>query len=217
VKLTSAHVETVVQMLNRWPASQRFPVIDLARLLSGFCADLIDNSTFFDALFRAAELSIDNGTSSSSKAKETNVLLVLRTVANAFREGTKIGDGVWVDKIFGILGGPPYEKFTKGQRLALSTVLFNFSCMALQEEVDARLRTQHIHLLSDVLRLERADAEVTYRALVGLGNALYAAREQTAPFEKTTIDTLKTIVAELPAQYKDARINGIVGEILTLA
>jgi phospholipase A-2-activating protein len=25
VKLTSAHVETVVQMLNRWPASQRFP------------------------------------------------------------------------------------------------------------------------------------------------------------------------------------------------
>ncbi|KAI0256861.1 WD40-repeat-containing domain protein [Lactifluus subvellereus] len=99
VKLTSAHVETVVQMLNRWPASQRFPVIDLARLLSGFCADLIDNSTFFDALFRAAELSIDNGTSSSSKAKETNVLLVFRTVANAFQEGTKIGDGVWVDKV----------------------------------------------------------------------------------------------------------------------
>ena len=25
VKLTSAHVETVVQILNRWPASQRFP------------------------------------------------------------------------------------------------------------------------------------------------------------------------------------------------
>jgi phospholipase A-2-activating protein len=25
VKLTSAHVETVVQILDRWPASQRFP------------------------------------------------------------------------------------------------------------------------------------------------------------------------------------------------
>jgi phospholipase A-2-activating protein len=25
VKLTSDHVDTVVQMLNRWPAAQRFP------------------------------------------------------------------------------------------------------------------------------------------------------------------------------------------------
>src|SRR6266404_1052877 len=119
VKLTSAHVETVIQMLNRWPASQRFPgaylvakspepfaltcvllnpVIDLARLLSGFCADLIDNGTFFDALFRAAELSIDNAPS-SSKAKETNVLLVLRTVANAFQENTKTSDDAWIVKV----------------------------------------------------------------------------------------------------------------------
>jgi hypothetical protein len=72
-------------------------VIDLARLLSGFCADRIDNNAFFDALFRAAEL--DNGTSSSSKAKETNVLLVLRTVANAFQEGTKTSDGAWIEKV----------------------------------------------------------------------------------------------------------------------
>jgi hypothetical protein len=74
-------------------------VIDLARLLSGFCADLIDNDTFFDALFRAAELSIDNGTSSSSKAKETNALLVLRTVANALQEGTSTSDNAWVEKV----------------------------------------------------------------------------------------------------------------------
>ena len=70
-------------------------MIDLARLLSGFCADLIDNNTFFDALFRAAELD----TSSSSKAKETNVLLVLRTVANAFQEGTKTSDSAWIEKV----------------------------------------------------------------------------------------------------------------------
>jgi hypothetical protein len=72
-------------------------VIDLARLLSGFCADLVDNSTFFDALLRAAELSIDSNASSSSKVKETNVLLLLRTVANAL-QGTKIGDG-WIEKV----------------------------------------------------------------------------------------------------------------------
>lgn len=75
------------------------PVIDLARLLSGFCADLINNSTFFDALLRAAELSIDNSSPSSSKAKETNVLLVLRTVANALQEGIKISGGGWIEKV----------------------------------------------------------------------------------------------------------------------
>jgi phospholipase A-2-activating protein len=74
-------------------------VIDLARLLSGFCADLIDNSTFFDALFQAAELSTENAASPSSKAKETNVLLVLRTVANVLQEGTKIGEGVWIKDV----------------------------------------------------------------------------------------------------------------------
>jgi phospholipase A-2-activating protein len=219
VKLTRVHVETVVHILNRWPASQRFPVIDLARLLSGFCADRIDNNAFFDALFRAAEL--DNGTSSSSKAKETNVLLVLRTVANAFQEGTKTSDGAWIEKIFGILGGAQYENFTRGQRLALSTVLFNFSCMILQGGVDAGLRAQHVHLISDVLRLERADAEASYRALVGLGNVLYAAREQTNSFEVGievgTVGALKTIVAALPAEFKDAKINNVVNEVLALS
>jgi len=215
VNLSSVHIETVVQILDRWPASQRFPVIDLARLLSGFCADLVDNSTFFDALLRAAELSIDNNASSSSKVKETNVLLLLRTVANAL-QGTKIGDGGWIEKIFGILVSIPYEKFTKGQRLALSTVLFNFSCLALQEGVDGALRAQHVRLITDILRLERLDAEVVYRALVGLGNALYAARGQTTSLEAATISSLKATVAELPTQIRDARINEIVSEILTL-
>ncbi|KAH9996848.1 phospholipase A-2-activating protein [Russula vinacea] len=216
VNLTNTHIDTVVQILDRWPASQRFPVIDLARLLSGFCAGLVDNSTFFDALLQAAGLSTDGGGSPSSKAKETNVLLVLRTVANALQADAKIGDGSWIKDIFEILGSAPYEKFTKGQRLALSTVLFNFSCLGLQESIDAGLREQHIRLIADILRLERADAEVAYRALVGLGNVLYAAREQPTSFEVETISNLKATVTELPSQFRDARINEIVREILTL-
>jgi len=46
---------------------------------------------------------------------------------------------------------------------------------------------------------------------------LYAAREQTTPFEAATISSLKTTVAELPSQFRDTRINGVVSEILTLA
>jgi hypothetical protein len=69
----------------------------------------------------------------------------------------------------------------------------SFSCLTLQD-VDAGLRAQHLRLITDVwvstcffataalmptgtcdsqvLRLERADAEVSYRALVGLGNVV---------------------------------------------
>jgi phospholipase A-2-activating protein len=35
VKLSSAHVETVVQILDRWPASQRFPGTQLTITVSG--------------------------------------------------------------------------------------------------------------------------------------------------------------------------------------
>ncbi len=50
-------------------------------------------------MFRAADLSTENAASPSSKAKETNVLLVLRTVANVLQEGAKIGDGVWIKEV----------------------------------------------------------------------------------------------------------------------
>jgi phospholipase A-2-activating protein len=89
--------------------------------------------------------------------------------------------------------------------------------MILQGGVDEGLRAKHVHLISDVLRLERADVEVAYRALVGLGNVLYAAREQANPLEMGPVGTLKTIVAALPAEFKDAKINNIANEILVLA
>jgi len=137
-------------------------------------------------------------------------------VANALQPGTKIGGGGWIEKIFEILSSASYGRFTKGQSLALSTILFNFSCLVLQERVETGLRTRHFRLIVDVLRLERTDAEVAYRGLVGLGNALYAAKEQTVSLEAAIIITLKTAVEELPAHFKDSRIDGIVSEILAL-
>ena len=50
-------------------------------------------------MFRAAELSTENAAAPSSRAKETNVLLVLRTVANVLQKGTKIGDGIWIKEV----------------------------------------------------------------------------------------------------------------------
>ncbi len=46
---------------------------------------------------------------------------------------------------------------------------------------------------------------------------LYAAKEQAISIEASTVGVLKTIVAALPAEFKDAKVNDIVNEILALA
>ncbi|KAI0053878.1 PFU-domain-containing protein [Auriscalpium vulgare] len=216
--LTPAHIETVVNILDRWPASQRFPVLDLARLLSGFCSDLIESAgyrtNFFEALYKASELNNDG--SPSTKAKETNILLALRTIVNAFQEKTKLGDGAWAKKILVVLDDAPYDAYTKAQRVALSTVLFNLSCIALQERVEPSLRSLHVRFLEKVLRTERGDPEVVYRALVGLGNVLYAAKSQGYPLDATQLNSIKDCITPLPSAVTDARITGVVGEIFAL-
>ena len=112
--LTSAHAEAIIQVLERWPASQRFPgmssnlrrvggidysnlVIDLARLLVGYCPDMFQNSDvkerFHNVLFKAADWD-----SPLPKIRETNTLLVLRAMVNAFQKGTKAAEP-WVRQV----------------------------------------------------------------------------------------------------------------------
>jgi len=45
---------------------------------------------------------------------------------------------------------------------------------------------------------------------------IYAAREHAVSLEMAIVVTLKTAVEELPAQFKDSRIDEIVREILAL-
>jgi phospholipase A-2-activating protein len=112
--LAPAHAEAITQVLERWPASQRFPgmspnlesvssldhsdaVIDLARLLVGYCPEMFQNGDakeqFYKVLFEAADWN-----SPLPKIRETNTLLVLRAMVNAFQEGTK-ADEPWVRQV----------------------------------------------------------------------------------------------------------------------
>lgn len=172
--LTVTHVEAIIQILDRWPSSQRFPgalgfvpqlyiygpnsitVIDLSRLLTGYCPDAFSTpglrDRFFEALFKASEWTA-SWTVPLSKAKETNILLLFRTLANAFQEGTPIGDGTWVGQVnsylrlyiyistlysltlfqvFEALSQAPYASLTKAQRVALATILFKSVYIPLQ-------------------------------------------------------------------------------------
>lgn len=78
-------------------------VIDLTRLLIAFRASVAGpagiRERLFQCLFKAAEW---DGTWSLplSKTKQTNILLLLRTISNAFQDGSPIAEGGWVNQVW---------------------------------------------------------------------------------------------------------------------
>ncbi|KAF8643795.1 hypothetical protein AX16_008814 [Volvariella volvacea WC 439] len=106
--LSPSHVEAIINILERWPPSQRFPVIDLGRLLAGFSPDVLRDTAlktrFLASLFAAAEWT-EPWTSSLPKPRETNILLVFRTLANLFQEGSEKLDLSWIDVVCTLLFG----------------------------------------------------------------------------------------------------------------
>ena len=90
--------------LGKQTVSSTPEVIDLSRLVTGYCPDLCSSpslrETFLDALFVGSGWPTDGSWSLPlSKAQETNILLLLRTIANVFQEGAPIHEGVWITKV----------------------------------------------------------------------------------------------------------------------
>lgn len=77
-------------------------VIDLARLVVGHCSYAFSESEkkrkFFATLFEAAEWT-SRWTVPVPKSRETNGLLMLRGLANAFKEDTDMGDSLWAKDV----------------------------------------------------------------------------------------------------------------------
>jgi len=218
-KVTSTHVEAIIQILNRWPLSQRFPVIDLSRLVTGYCPDAFASpelkERFFEALFRASDWTA-SWSLPLSKPKETNILLLFRALANVFQEGTTINDGVWVQQVFNALSQAPYLSLTKAQRVALATILFNFSCLILTAAVDPVVRGKHLTLIIQVLQSETNDSEAVYRGLVALGNVVYVAKVQEKPLDEAQTGKVAESIRTLPGIFGDERVQSIVAEITQL-
>ncbi|KDR73567.1 hypothetical protein GALMADRAFT_72349 [Galerina marginata CBS 339.88] len=227
-KLTSAHVEAIISILERWPSSQRFPVIDLSRLLVGFCPEAFGSSSplspdsdllrerFVDALFKAAEW--DAGwVPPLPKARETNMLLVLRTLANAFEEKGDVdmdaaGGGRWLEKVLEALGQVPYTVLNKTQRVAFATVLFNLSCQGLRSPLKLSIRNDAVALIVRILEQETADSEAVYRALVALGNVVPAKTTNTTLTAAQAGEIAQCLQA-LPARFQEARVKNVCIEI----
>lgn len=87
-------------MLERWPLSSRFPVVDLSRLVIGFSPSDVYGvrGKLLEVLFKSADWDESWETGNMSKPRETNVMLALKALANIFRTGAQIQDDqlTWV-------------------------------------------------------------------------------------------------------------------------
>ncbi|EMD38180.1 hypothetical protein CERSUDRAFT_82424 [Gelatoporia subvermispora B] len=217
--LSANHVDAIVQVLERWPAGPLFPLMDLSRLIIGFCpdayADPAVRSRLITALFKAAEWN-DPWSQPLPKQRETNTLFLIRAFANMFQESTKLGDGKWVVDLFKKLGETPYGFLPKGTRVALATVLFNLSCIALRERLSDELWNLLIGMVLSLLAEEKEEAEAAYRALVALGNSVHIAKEQQRPLDGSQVDMTRQVIANLPTVFLQERFTEVTRQIAPL-
>ncbi|KAI0822742.1 phospholipase A-2-activating protein [Trametes gibbosa] len=218
-KLTSHHIDAIIQLLERWPQSQIFPLMDLSRLVLAFCptayADTTLRSRFFAALFHGASWN-EPWSSPLLKQRETNTLFLLRSLANVFQDGTMLKDGAWVQEVLNTLGEVPYTTLTNSLRVSLTTILFNISCTGLREQLAVPLRNQLVALVLEILNSEKTEGEAAYRALVALGDITFAAKEQSHPLPQDQQTTARLVLSSFPSTFAEARIKDVSKEIIAL-
>ncbi|EJF66161.1 phospholipase A-2-activating protein [Dichomitus squalens LYAD-421 SS1] len=218
-KLTHNHIDAIIQLLERWPQSQLFPLMDLSRLVLAFCptayADAALRARFVAALFGGAQWS-DPWVSPLPKPRETNLLFLFRSLANIFQDGVVLGDGVWVQETLDKIGGAPYMVLTNSLRVSLATNLFNLTCTGLKEPLPNGIWERLIGLVLEILAAETREAEAAYRALVALGNIAFAAKEQSRPLSAEQTAVARKVLSSLPSTFPEPRIQGVTKEISAL-
>ncbi|KAL6305276.1 phospholipase A-2-activating protein [Sparassis latifolia] len=216
--LGANHIDAIIQLLERWPPGPVFPVMDLCRLLVGFCPDCNADHALkirlSEALFHSAEWG-EAWTSPLPKQKETNVLFLFRALANMLQDSVE-RDETWVKGVLNELGEVPYSVLTKTLRVALATILFNLSCIGLRERLKDEIWTKQFNLVLQILQAEQTDSEAAYRALVALGNTVYAAKDQERPLGSSRTDAIRQCLSALSTTFPEDRIKDVTSEITPL-
>ncbi|KAG8795115.1 hypothetical protein FRC16_010236 [Serendipita sp. 398] len=180
--LSAQHITTIATVIQRWPTTQVFPVIDLLRIVLGSnpaaFKGVKDKEALIATLFRAAERDQpwDNPL---SKTRETNLLLVTRSIANMFQAQSGLVPASWTSTVFAELSAIPSTVWTKNTLLALSTLLLNYSCVIHRSQTAAQDQDKHLGLIETALGNANSDQETLYRGLVAFGNVVSKPSLQT--------------------------------------
>ncbi|CAG8468092.1 11364_t:CDS:10, partial [Acaulospora colombiana] len=197
------------KIVSQWPSANRFPGIDLLRLLILYSPipaqyDDIDGSIVSLLIDSADIRSWDEG-NSPTKEQETNTMLGLRALANLFdnKEGKEVlrrKAQTIIELISPILG----RTTNKNLRIALVTVFLNFS-VEFRTNPDEDATLQIIATLAEELSSE-TDSEVLYRSIVTLGTAI---SNNQAAKEAAEIFNVKDSVKLASTKMAEARITQV--------
>ncbi|ORY58665.1 WD40-repeat-containing domain protein [Leucosporidium creatinivorum] len=195
--------ETAVALkLLQWPSAQRFPGLDLLRLIS-LASPLLKSLPSL--------LEVVHSTSGPAKEQETNSMLAFRALANLFvpASGKSLvkDEAVLITEALKSRGVAGVSKLGK---VALATIALNYSVLAVDKSLDAAAGQSLLDVLVDLLG--DADGEVVYRSIMALGNLLLSPSFASS-LPSSTVTRFKTLAKDaskrLPAE---ARIKVLVAE-----
>ncbi|KAJ7633059.1 phospholipase A-2-activating protein [Roridomyces roridus] len=216
--LGSVHIETLISVLERWPAGIILPILDLSRLIVAYCPEAVKaaglKERLFEALFKASEWPTP-WVKSPTKPVETNIMLVFRALANVAQEASGAADGPWIGQMLKTVSDASYATLSPSQRKPLATMLLNISCVTLFTPLDAVGRGLHLAMIFQALE-DKADSESAYRALVGLGNVMYASKQQSNPLDGAQAAQVTRSMRDLPTRFPEDRFRNLVVEISAL-
>ncbi|KAF7329301.1 Phospholipase A-2-activating protein [Mycena kentingensis (nom. inval.)] len=164
----------------------------------------------FAAPFKAAEWRADNFPS-PNKVQEMNAMLASRAA-----DGAGDGYGGWLSRILGVIRTVGYEKLSAAQKKPRATMLLNVSCLSLFTSFVPALRHTYVAPIANVPDTEGAggDAESVYRALVGLGNIVYASKQHGRPLSGEAAALVGRCIRELPGRWAgEEQVKSVVVEI----
>lgn len=127
-------VSVVRRLLATWPLAARFPLLDILRISACLACTTPFPELVGDALV-AAEWDALDAPGADLKAAGANTMLALRTLANGFvaPNGAATMEALALEAL-ATLRHPPWMALTKPGRVALATVAFNYSVLAVTRD-----------------------------------------------------------------------------------
>ncbi|GAA5877374.1 hypothetical protein JCM3774_003577 [Rhodotorula dairenensis] len=194
-----ADTAVVDKLLSTWPPAQRFPALDLARLLS---LSAPTPGSFPVVLASATD----------PAESETNSMLALRALANVFLPmiGKATMQGEAADVLSALRKRGASRGLNKNGKVALATVLLNFSVLATRKKLDRNAAVDLAELSAELLR--EADGEVVYRAMMALGNLLVSF-DSAAALSASDTTRYKSIAKEAVQRIAEPRLKALAAEL----
>ncbi|KAK0547024.1 hypothetical protein OC846_002030 [Tilletia horrida] len=210
-------VKGVQATLQAWPAPSRFPLLDVLRIASlnqlSSSADGVASSALEAAQWSEAW---PEGDAAAAKVRDTNSMLALRVIANLLAgKANKDGLEAHGDSILEQLRSSSYSNLGKNGRVALATILLNFSVLIVNKSQPTTYASSLLDSIVDILSKESGEAEVIYRTNVTLGNLLVS--KSATQLSSESVSLAKEMVSQWSDTMQEGRFSDLKKEILSKA